>query len=324
MSIRLGVVMDPIAGIKPYKDSTLAMLLAAQAKGWTLVYMEQGDLYLEQGQPYARMQTLRVEDNRETWFEFTGEFTERLDALEVILMRKDPPVDSEFIFATHILEAAERLGVLVVNKPQSLRDCNEKLFATRFPELCPPVLVSRDTTRLREFFAVHQDVIYKPLDGMGGKSIFRVKPGDANLGVILETLTDNGQRQIMAQKFLPEISQGDKRILLIGGEPVPYALARIPSQGENRGNLAAGGRGEGRPLTARDKEICLQVAPVLKAKQLHFVGLDVIGDYLTEINVTSPTCIRELDAQFGLDIAGDLMQYLEKLALSHSGNQQGE
>ena len=312
MSIKIGVVMDPIMDITVKKDSSLAMLLAAQRRGWQLVYMEQKDLFLDQGRPFASMRSLTVADNPEHWFDLDEPYTDSLATLDIILMRKDPPVDGEFIFATHILEAAEREGVLIVNKPQSLRDCNEKLFATQFPELCPPVLVSRDNTRLRSFFVEHQDVIFKPLDGMGGRSIFRVKSGDYNLGVILETLTDNGSRQIMAQQYLPEIKDGDKRILLINGEPVPYTLARIPSQGENRGNLAAGGRGEGRPLSARDLEICERVAPVLKAKGLYFVGLDVIGDYLTEINVTSPTCIRELDKQYGLDIAGQLMAFLEQ------------
>lgn len=313
MSLKLGVVMDPVSSIKVQKDSTLAMLLAAQQKGWQIYYMEQPHLFLEQGKPCAFMREMTVRDDQLDWFSFGNELTDSLEQLDIILMRKDPPVDSEFIFATHILEAAERLGVLVVNKPQSLRDCNEKLFATQFPELCPPVLVSRDVTRLRQFFNQHQDAIYKPLDGMGGKSIFRVRQGDHNLGVILETLTDHGQRQIMAQKFLPEITDGDKRILLIGGIPVPYSLARIPSQGENRGNLAAGGRGEGRPLSARDRYICDTVAPVLRSKELHFVGLDVIGDYLTEINVTSPTCIRELDQQYQLNIGGQLMDYLARL-----------
>ncbi len=312
MSIKIGVVMDPIGAINVNKDSTLAMLLAAQRKGWKLVYMEQKDLYLDQGRSFATMKSLSVEDNPDGWFELGEAYTGAMATLDIVLMRKDPPVDGEFIFATHILEAAEREGVLIVNKPQSLRDCNEKLFATQFPDLCPPVLVSRDTARLRDFFTEHQDVIYKPLDGMGGRSIFRVKSGDFNLGVILETLTDHGQRQIMAQRYLPDIKDGDKRILLINGKPVPYALARIPSQGENRGNLAAGGRGEGKPLSARDLEICERVAPVLKSKGLYFVGLDVIGDYLTEINVTSPTCIRELDKQYGIDIAGELMDFLEQ------------
>ncbi|MCG8611539.1 MAG: glutathione synthase, partial [Pseudomonadales bacterium] len=216
----------------------------------------------------------------------------------------------EFVFATHILEQAEKLGVLVVNKPQSLRDFNEKLFATQFPQCCPPLLVSASAERIRTFYGEHQDIILKPLDSMGGNSIFRVKANDANLGVIIELLTGHGRKKIMAQKFIPEISAGDKRILLINGEPVPYALARIPMQGENRGNLAAGGTGVGQPLSDRDRWICAQVGPTLKEKGLLFVGIDVIGDYLTEINVTSPTCIRELDKQFELDIAGQLMDVI--------------
>ncbi len=227
-------------------------------------------------------------------------------------MRKDPPVDREFLMATYILSAAEEQGALVVNPPAALRDCNEKLFAAQFDDLTPPLIVTRSGSRLREFYAEHGDVIMKPVDGMGGRSIFRVRENDANLGVIIETLTQHGAHQAMAQKYIPEITDGDKRILLIEGEPVPYALARIPSQGENRGNLAAGGRGEGRELTRRDREICARVAPVLKEKGLIFVGIDVIGDYLTEINVTSPTCIRELDAAYGIDIAGQLMDAIER------------
>lgn len=310
MSLKLGVVMDPIADIKFSKDSTLAMLLAAQKRGWQLHYMEQQHLFSEQGRPCARMWVMEVADNPQKWFGLKQEMIAELSQLDVILMRKDPPVDTDFIYTTHILEAAERQGVLVVNKPQSLRDCNEKLFATQFPALCPPLLVSRNSQQLRDFFKQHGDVIYKPLDGMGGKSIFRVKQGDHNLGVILETLTGHWTQLIMAQKFLPEIVDGDKRILLIGGVPIPFALARIPSQGENRGNLAAGGQGVGQPLTARDRYICEQVAPALQERNLHFVGLDVIGDYLTEINVTSPTCIKELDQQHDLDIGGQLMDYI--------------
>ena len=315
MSIRLGVVMDPIAGINPKKDSTLAMLLAAGKRGWQTLYMEQKDLFLDQGVAYAVVRDVTVRDDLVDWFTLGEPRVEALGNLDVILMRKDPPVDREFILATQILERAEQRGALVVNRTQSLRDCNEKLFATQFPQLCPPVLVSRDVVRLRAFYQQHQDVVFKPVDGMGGASIFRVRPGDANLGVILETLTQHGQHQIMAQKYLPEIVDGDKRILLIDGEPVSHALARIPAVGENRGNLAAGGSGVARPLTARDREICAEVGPVLREKGLLFVGIDVIGDYLTEINVTSPTCIRELDKACGLDIAGDLMQAIEaKLA----------
>jgi len=230
-----------------------------------------------------------------------------LAELDVILMRKDPPFDNEFVYTTYILEEAERKGTLVVNRCASLRDCNEKIFATQFPQCCPPVLVSADMSRLKAFHLEHQDVIFKPLDGMGGTAIFRVKPGDPNLSVILETLTGHNQKTIMAQKFIPEITQGDKRILMINGEPVPYSLARVPPEGETRGNLAAGGAGRPQPLTERDRWIAAQVGPSLVAKGLLFVGLDIIGDYLTEINVTSPTCIREIDAGYDLDIGGQLM-----------------
>ncbi|ARU54424.1 glutathione synthetase [Oleiphilus messinensis] len=308
--MRIGIVMDPIREINVKKDSSFAMLLAAQARGWQLYYMEQQDLYLDQGEPKAAIAPLSVRDQLQDWFSLGDQEDQPLAFLDCILMRKDPPVDGEFVFATHILEQAEKLGVLVVNKPQSLRDFNEKLFATQFPQCCPPLLVSASAERIRTFYAEHQDIILKPLDSMGGNSIFRVKANDANLGVIIELLTGHGQKKIMAQKFIPEISAGDKRILLIDGEPVPYALARIPMQGENRGNLAAGGTGVGQPLSDRDRWICAQVGPTLKEKGLLFVGIDVIGDYLTEINVTSPTCIRELDKQFELDIAGQLMDVI--------------
>jgi glutathione synthase len=227
-------------------------------------------------------------------------------------MRKDPPFDNEFIYSTYILEEAERQGTLVVNRCQSLRDCNEKVFATQFPQCCPPVVVSADTERLKGFHKLHQDVIFKPLDGMGGTSIFRVKPDDPNINVILETLTNYGRQTIMAQQYLPEITEGDKRILVINGEPLPYSLARVPSVGETRGNLAAGGAGRAQPLTDRDRWIAEQVGPSLREKGLLFVGLDVIGDYLTEINVTSPTCIREIDAAYDLDIGGQLMDCIDE------------
>ncbi|HEY5717471.1 MAG TPA: glutathione synthase [Motiliproteus sp.] len=311
MSLKVGVVMDPIESINYKKDSTLAMLWAAQDRGWTLFYMEQQGLYSRDGVAMGRMAPLSVQRDPKGWFE-RGDYADTpLAELDVILMRKDPPFDNEFIYSTYLLEQAERQGTLIVNRCQSLRDCNEKLFATQFPHCCPPVLVARDPTLLRAFYAEHEDVIFKPLDGMGGTSIFRVKPGDPNLGVILETLTSHGKHQIMAQKFIPEISAGDKRILVINGEPVDYCLARIPQGGETRGNLAAGGKGVGQPLTERDRWIVAQVAPTLKEKGLLFVGLDVIGDYLTEINVTSPTCIRELNDQFGLDIAAQLMDVIE-------------
>jgi glutathione synthase len=312
MTLKVGIVMDPIEGINYKKDSSLAMLWAAQQKGWDLWYMEQQHLFLRDGKARAQMAPLTVEMNPEHWFT-RGEYqTLDLASLDVILMRKDPPFDNEFIYTTHLLAMAESEGVLVVNKTQSLRDFNEKLFATHFPQCCPPVLVTKSAALLREFHAEHKDVIFKPLDGMGGASIFRIKEDGLNLGVIIETLTAHGTETIMAQKYIPEIVDGDKRILMIDGEPVDYALARIPAQGETRGNLAAGGRGEGRPLTERDRWICSQVSQTLKEKGLLFVGLDVIGDYLTEINVTSPTCIRELNDQFGLDIAMQLMNVIEE------------
>ncbi|MFW1677300.1 glutathione synthase [Pontibacter sp. JAM-7] len=307
MTIKLGIIMDPIEAIHYKKDSSLTMLRAAQEKGWELWYMEQHHLFSRDGKVQASMAPLSVAMNPADWFQRGDYQTKALADLDVILMRKDPPFDNEFIYTTHLLEQAEREGVLVVNRPQSLRDFNEKLFATHFPQCCPPVLASRDPSRLKAFHAEQQDVIFKPLDGMGGSQIYRVKADALNLGVIIETLTEHGSRTIMAQRYIPDIVSGDKRILMIDGEPVPYALARIPTGTETRGNLAAGGRGEGRELTERDRWICAQIAPTLKAKGLLFVGLDVIGDYLTEINVTSPTCIRELDQQFGLDIGMQLM-----------------
>jgi len=316
MTVKLGVVMDPIANINVKKDTTLAMLLAAQRRGWELYYMEQNNLSLDQGLARGEVRRLSVQDNPDSWYELGSSQDIALSELDVLLMRKDPPFDMDFIYSTYILEAAQRAGTLVVNDPRSLRDCNEKLFATQFPQCCPPLIVAASAARLKAFHAEHGDVIFKPLDGMGGASIFRVKAGDPNLSVIIETLTDHGRQQIMAQKFLPEIVAGDKRILLVDGEPAKYGLARIPMSGETRGNLAAGGSGVAMPLTDRERWICAQVAPVLREKGLLFVGLDVIGDYLTEINVTSPTCVRELDRAHELDIAGDLMDVIAtKLAV---------
>lgn len=311
MSIKLGVIMDPIENINFVKDTTLGLLLAASTRGYSLMYMQQGDLFLDDGQPKALSQPLQVHANPDHWFDLGDTETINLGDLDVILMRKDPPFDNEFIYSTYILEAAERQGTLIVNRPQSLRDCNEKVFATQFPQCCPPVLVSRNSELLRDFHQQHGDVIFKPLDGMGGAGIFRCKADDPNIGVILETLTNFGQQQIMAQRFIPEITNGDKRILVIDGEAVPYALARVPAEGETRGNLAAGGSGVPQPLTERDHWIVEQVAASLKEKGLIFVGLDVIGDYLTEINVTSPTCARELDRAYDTDIGGRLMDAIE-------------
>jgi glutathione synthase len=304
--------MDPIEQLNFKKDSSLAMLWAAADRGWQLTYMRQQDLYQAGAEPRARAWPLQVFKDPNRYFELGTVEDIALAELDVILMRKDPPFDTEFVYSTYILEAAERLGTLIVNKPASLRDCNEKLFATRFPDCCPPLVVSRDPQILREFHQQHQDVIYKPLDGMGGASIFRVKADDPNLGVIIETLTNFGANTIMAQRFLPEIVDGDKRILLVDGEAVPYSLARIPAQGETRGNLAAGGSGRAQPLSERDHWIARQVGPMARELGLLFVGLDVIGDYLTEINVTSPTCIREIDNQYDTDIGGLLMDTIER------------
>ncbi|MCW9013802.1 MAG: glutathione synthase [Gammaproteobacteria bacterium] len=313
MKLKLGIVMDPIESIKTYKDSSFAMLLAAQKKGWPLYYMQQSDLYLRDSQAFARMQKLEVEDNADDWFTLEPVKDIALAELDVILMRKDPPFNMEYIYTTYLLEQAEKHGTLIVNKPASLRDANEKLFTTHFPQCCTDTLVSRQPKQLRNFISEQQDVILKPLDGMGGESIFRVRPDDANLSVILENISQHGNKTVMAQKFIPEINQGDKRILMINGEAVPYSLARIPAAGETRGNIAAGGQGVGMALTEREHWICQQVGPTLKDMGLIFVGLDVIGDYLTEINVTSPTCIRELDTQFKLDIGIQLMNCIETL-----------
>jgi glutathione synthase len=312
MTIRLGVVMDPIAGIKIVKDTTFALLLAAQARGWSLCYMEVGDLLLQQGAVAATMRTLRVRDDPAGWFELDPPVERPLAELDVILMRKDPPFDMEYIYATYLLEQAERAGTLVVNRPASLRDANEKLFTAWFPQCCPPTLVTRRGAAIRAFVAEHEDVVVKPLDGMGGASIFRVRRDDPNLSVIIETMTLHEQRFVMAQRYLPAIVDGDKRILMIDGEPVDYALARIPAAGETRGNLAAGGRGEGVALSERDRWICAQVGPTLRERGLLFVGLDVIGDYLTEINVTSPTCLRELEAIYGIEIKSRVIDAIER------------
>lgn len=312
MTIKLAVVMDPIAAINFKKDSTLAMLLEAQSRHYSLYYMEQADLFSEQGRSYGLTKKLCVKNNPSDWFELSATETKPLADFDVILMRKDPPFDMNFVYSTYLLEQAENEGVLIVNKPQSLRDCNEKMFATQFPQCCPPVLISNQRAKILEFIHQHQDTICKPLDGMGGSGIFRVKKNDPNKNVIIETLSDHGKTPIMSQRFIEEIKSGDKRILMINGKAVPYALARIPAEGENRGNLAAGGYGKGIPLSERDQWICEQVGPTLVEKGLIFVGLDVIGDYLTEINVTSPTCVRELDRAFELNISAQLMDAIEE------------
>jgi len=308
--IRIGVVMDAIESINPKKDSTLAMMLAARKRGWQIQYMELQDLFIMDGTAWGNHRTLEVYDSVDNWFELGTVTQEALGDLDAILMRKDPPFDMEYIYATYILEMAERQGTRVFNRPDSIRDCNEKLYALQFPQCCPPHLVTKRPGEIRKFLEKQEDIILKPLDGMGGSSIFRLSGQDPNLSVIIETITDHGNRQVMAQKYLPEIKEGDTRILLINGEPVSGGLARIPAKGETRGNLAAGGEGVGRALNDRDRWICGQLSSDLKSRGLAFVGIDVIGGYLTEINVTCPTCIREINKSFGLDIAGDYMNYI--------------
>jgi glutathione synthase len=331
-SVRIGFVMDPLPTLSLKKDSTLAMIRSAAQRGWEVFYIGQEDLVLQQDTPFAFIhrvrllgrfaQTLDPADVEGPWYELGEGVLTPLGELDVVMMRKDPPFDMEYIYTTYFLERAEATGTLVVNRPASLRDCNEKFFATAFPQCCPPLVVSRRYDVLRAFHKTHGNVVFKRLDGMGGSSVFRIMEHDPNLGVVLETLTRGGREQIMAQLYLPEIAKGDKRILLVNGEPVPYALARIPMAGEARGNLAAGGTGVGQPLSERDRWIAAQVGPELVRRGLTFVGIDVIGDYLTEVNVTCPTCIRELDAQFSLDIAGMLMTNIEaRLAAGrHAGD----
>ncbi len=303
--------MDPIDSIKPWKDSTLAMMLEAGRRGHEIYYIQIKGVYMDAGISYACYQKVSLMDNNQHWYEVIDSGRCRLDSLNVILMRKDPPFDLEYIYCTYLLEQAEDAGVLVVNKPASLRDCNEKLFTRYFPQCCVETRVSRESSLLLEFIEQHRDCIVKPLDGMGGQSIFRIKSGDSNTNVILETVTRLGTSQTMVQRYIPEIKDGDKRILLIDGQPVDYALARLPAEGENRGNIAAGASTRGQALTERDRWLSEQVGEELRNRGLIFVGIDVIGDYITEINVTSPTCIRELDKEFGINISSDLFNCIE-------------
>lgn len=311
--LNIGIVMDPIADITYHKDTTLALMLAASERHHQLHYMEMEDLYIENGAAFAHSQPLQVYANAEHWYTLDDKASKPLSDFDIILMRKDPPFDSQYIYATYILEMAEKASALVVNRPQSLRDCNEKIFATHFPQCCPPHLVSREKNKLKSFYIEHGDVIFKPLDGMGGASIFRCAKDDPNVSVILETLTQHGTEYIMAQKYLPEIKQGDKRVLVVNGKAIPYALARVPAAGETRGNIAAGGTGRAQALSERDQWIVSQVAPSLIERGLYFVGLDIIGDYLTEINVTSPTCVQEIDRAYDTRIGEGLICALEDL-----------
>lgn len=317
-TVRLAVVMDPIGSIKPAKDTTLAMLLAAQKRGWELWYAEQRDLWLRDGAAFARLRPIRVRDDPREWFELGEAHTRRLAELDVALMRKDPPFDMEYIYTTYILERAEEEGLMVVNRPQGLRDMNEKVFTAWFPQATAPTLITRDMADMHAFLKEHLKIVCKPLYGMGGRSIFVVDRGDKNANVVFETLTEYGTRYAIVQRYIPDIvSTGDSRILVIDGEPAPYALARIPAQTDNRGNLAAGARGEGRELNDRDRWLVAQIGPTLRQRGMLFVGLDVIGGYVTEINVTSPTGVRELDEQFKTELAGLLMDAIEKrLAVS--------
>ena len=311
--MKIGVVMDPIGSIDIKKDSTFEMIWQAQQRGWQIVYFEMDDLSILNGIALGRARSLTAFQDTAHWFELGESEQIELGSLDAILMRKDPPFDMEFVYSTYILELAEQQGALVVNSPKALRDCNEKAYCAWFPDVCPDTLISRDANQFKEFLVKHQDIIIKPLDGMGGASIFRIKKDSANISVIIETLTNHGNTYAMAQNYIPEITEGDKRILMIDGEPAPYSLARIPAEGETRGNLAAGGTGVAQALSETDYAIANKVGPELKKRGILFAGLDVIGDRLTEINVTSPTCIKEINAAFDTNIAGDLLSAIENI-----------
>lgn len=315
-NIKIGVLMDPIESITPYKDTSFAMLLCAQQLGWEVYYLNAQDVFIDSGQVLFNIHPITVRDAHEDWFTLGEASVVKANALDVMLIRLDPPFDQEYMYVCHALALAEQQGCWPVNNPQALCNHNEKIFISEFPQLCAPTLITRDVARVKAFIREHKDTILKPLDGMGGASIFRVQEGDKNAPVIMETLSQNGKNSIVAQGYLPAIKDGDKRILIVDGTPVDYALARIPTDTDNRGNLAAGGTGVGRPLTERDRDIAQTVGAVLKERGILFAGIDVIGDCLTEINITSPTGVRELDKQFDLDIAGQLMNAI-KTRLTH-------
>jgi len=311
--MKIGILMDSIGGINTKKDSTFAMMLEAQSRNYEIHYMTQNDIYIDNHSPYANTKIIHVTDSITDYYEFSSDQTITLSDLDVILMRKDPPFDMEYIMDTYIFDRAKELGVLIINNPQALRDANEKFFTEAFPEFAPKCTISRNPKHIKHFAKQLDQVIIKPMDGMGGSSIFQTGKNDKNLNVIIETVTENGKRTTMAQEFIPEIAQGDKRILIVNGEAIPYALARIPSSEDFRGNLAKGGTGEGRPLTEDDYKICKVVGPKLKEMGIIFAGIDVIGKHLTEVNVTSPTCIRELDKLYNLNIAGQMFDEIEKI-----------
>ena len=312
MSKKIAVLMDPIENINVKKDTSLAMMLAAQKRGWSLYYLRRQDLFMRDGKPAARMQSVKVYDDAQHWYDAEPVSEMFLEQLDCILMRLDPPFNMDYVYAAYYLQRASDAGTLVLNNPAALRDINEKMFTAWFPQCCPPTLITSLNDKLREFHQEHGDIIVKPLDGMGGASIFRLKPDDPNISVVLETMTRFGERQIMAQRYIPEITEGDKRILVVDGVPVPHALARMPAAGETRGNLAAGGTGVAVPLSDRDRQIAETIGPTLGEKGVLFAGIDVIGDWVTEINVTSPTCARELDEQCNLDIGSQFMDAIEK------------
>lgn len=317
MTIRLGVVMDAVDAINYHKDSTLAMLWEAEKRGWEIYYFQQSDLYLLNCVPYGHAKIMHVHHD-ETWYSWHGEQTMQLSELDVILMRKDPPFDTQYFYTTYLLEHAEKAGVLVVNRPRSLRDCNEKLFACDFPECVPPSIVTQSRRELDKFWREHKDIVVKPLDAMGGAAVFRLEENSVNANVIFEILTQDGTTQVMAQRYIPEIVAGDKRLLIIDGEPVPYMLARIPQPGDWRGNLAAGAKGRIVEMTGRDKFIADKVASELRERGLYFVGLDIIGDYLTEINITSPTGIREIEAGSDFKVTERLFDCIEAKLRKHT------
>jgi glutathione synthase len=304
--------MDPITAINTKKDTSFALMLEAQRRGYTLYYIQQKDMSIDNGQPLARSQVITVTDSSDNYYDVQSEQQINLGDLDVILMRKDPPFDSEFLYATHILELAERAGALVVNKPQALRDFNEKLFTALYPQFIPDTLVTTQKSDFRAFHQKHKDIICKPLDGMGGTSIFRVTEDGTNLGVIAEVLTENGTRHAMVQRYMPEIKAGDKRILLIDGEVIPYCLARLPAANETRGNLAAGGSGVAQEVSNEDMKVATAIAKDMPARGILLVGLDMIGNKVTEINITSPTCVREIEAAYPINICGKIFDAVEK------------
>ncbi|QCI22372.1 glutathione synthase [Buchnera aphidicola] len=319
-SIKIGILMDPIESINIKKDSSFAILLEVQKRDHIIYYMEMNDLYLKNGRSYSRVRLIKLNNNVKKWYNIIDEKHISLNILDVILMRKDPPFNTEFIYATYILERAEHAGVLIINKPQSLRDCNEKMFISWFPEWTTDTLVTRSSFRIKKFFEEYQDIIIKPLNGMGGTSIFRIKKNDFNLSVIIETITNYEKRFCMVQAYLPKIKFGDKRVLLVNGKPIPWCLARIPKTGETRANLAAGGKGKVQSLSDIDWKIANHLAPILKRKGLILVGLDIIGDKLTEINVTSPTGICEIESEKNISITGILIDYIEEKVYKRAKN----